>query len=75
VGLEILTEDDLTKFQRDGYLTIDPEIPTEVIDEVVEEMAPKYTEKGTRHEDGVIYQKGRITHPSGTRRMRGGAKA
>jgi hypothetical protein len=50
-------------------------IPTEVIDEVVEEMAPKYTEKGTRHEDGVIYQKGRITHPSGTRRMRGGAKA
>jgi ectoine hydroxylase-related dioxygenase (phytanoyl-CoA dioxygenase family) len=60
--MKILTDEELTRFRRDGYLTIDPGIPAEVIDDVVEEMAPNYTEKGTRHEGGVIYQKGRITH-------------
>jgi ectoine hydroxylase-related dioxygenase (phytanoyl-CoA dioxygenase family) len=58
----ILTEEELATFERDGYLVIDPEIPPEVMDGAIRDVAPKYTEKGTRHEDDVIYQRGRITH-------------
>jgi ectoine hydroxylase-related dioxygenase (phytanoyl-CoA dioxygenase family) len=58
----ILADEDLASFERDGYLIFDPEIPPAVIDAVLRDVEPKYTVKGTRHEDGVIYQKGRITH-------------
>ena len=58
----VLTADDRSKFDRDGYLVFDPEIPLAVIDRIPAELGPKYPERGTHHEGEVIYQPGRITY-------------
>lgn len=58
----VLTEDQRSRFERDGYLIFDPKIPGEVIDRITSELAPKYPERGTHYEGEVIYQPGRISH-------------
>jgi ectoine hydroxylase-related dioxygenase (phytanoyl-CoA dioxygenase family) len=58
----VLMDDQREKFERDGYLVFDPEVPFDVIDRITSELGPKYPERGTHHEGEVIYQPGRITY-------------
>ena len=55
----VLTNDQRVKFEREGYLTFDPEIALDVIDGVRTDLESKYVWEGdTRYEDKVIYQPG-----------------
>jgi hypothetical protein len=54
-----LTEDQRWAYERDGYLAIDPEIPAEVLDGVVNDLDGKYVAP-PRTLDGVLYSAGRI---------------
>ena len=58
----VLTDDERSKFERDGYLVLDPAIPGRVIDRLTSDLSPKYPERGTHYEGEVIYQPGRISH-------------
>jgi hypothetical protein len=56
-----LSEDERSKFERDGYLIFDPEIPVHVVESIPSDLESHYQhEGGTRYEGGVIYQPGRI---------------
>jgi ectoine hydroxylase-related dioxygenase (phytanoyl-CoA dioxygenase family) len=55
----VLTDEQQATFEHEGYLTIDPEIPPEVIDGVIADVEPKYVREGeTVYEAGVVYQSG-----------------
>jgi ectoine hydroxylase-related dioxygenase (phytanoyl-CoA dioxygenase family) len=55
----ILTKQESARFQRDGYLVIDPEISPQVIDGVLSDLSSRYVSEGeTRFEAGVVYQPG-----------------
>ena len=64
----VLTDQQRERFDRDGFLTFDPEIPDEVLDRVLSDVGEKYSFEGTGKtidEYGVKYSSGpnpRITY-------------
>jgi Phytanoyl-CoA dioxygenase (PhyH) len=60
VDTEIPGPEQGEKFERDGYLTFDPEIPDAVLDGVLEDLEPRYLRKGSSPQliDGVLYSPG-----------------
>jgi hypothetical protein len=55
----VLTSDQRQAFERDGYLTFDPEVPFDLMDRVRTDLESKYLYKGqVRYEGGVVYQPG-----------------
>lgn len=55
----VLTADDRTTYERDGYLVFDPGIPDDVLDGVVADLDGTYADP-PHVEDGVVYSAGRI---------------
>jgi ectoine hydroxylase-related dioxygenase (phytanoyl-CoA dioxygenase family) len=62
VGGEPVSDDQREAFDRDGYLVIDPEIPDEVIEGILSDLASCYVNEGSERifKDGVVYAPGRI---------------
>ena len=59
LGPAVLTDDQRSHFDRDGYLIFDPGISVEVLDRVILDLQGKYTDPD-RSSEGVFYSVGRI---------------